>query len=81
MLKPSFEMGRPFSKPIRAAVCDGRSPPFSTGKLRAEPTRADSRPVTSQPVPYGCLVPQQNPLDNSGSVETKTRVGGEGLGT
>lgn len=72
MLKPSFEMGRALSKPIRAAVCD---------KLRAEPTRADSRPVTSQPVPYGCLVPQQNPLDNSGSVETKTRVGGWGVGT
>lgn len=36
---------------------------------RAEPMRADSRPVTS---PSGCLV-RQNPLDNGGSLETKTR--------
>lgn len=49
MLKRSFEMGRPFLKPFRESVCHEvgwPSPPPRHG-VCAEPTRADSRPVTS----------------------------------
>lgn len=86
MLKRSFEMGRPFLKPLRESVCrevvDSRTPlhpPTPFPQTECALSRWEQIPDQWPARPCGCLVLQQKPLDNSGSVETKTRVGGGDL--